>query len=110
MGSYLLTQVENMDDPAHDKPESLSQPNEFPRTPTWVITDWNEPESKAANAPRKFSIRDVWSLANICLVICLFVGWFILFIEAIDSPFQRGHELRMAYLIVLVCLVLRLLR
>src|SRR6266481_1254029 len=81
-----------MDDPAHDQRESLSQPKEFSRTPTWAITDWDEPESKAATAPPKFSIRDFRALANIGLAICLLVSAFVLFGDAVDSPFQRGHR------------------
>ncbi|SRR6266481_4647002 len=97
-----------MDDPAHDQRESLSQPKEFSRTPTWAITDWDEPESKAATAPPKFSIRDFRALANIGLAICLLVSAFVLFGDAVDSPFQRGHRTGVAWFIVLVCIALGL--
>ena len=102
MGSYLLAQVGNMNDPAHDKPESSSKPKEFPRTPTWVITDWDEPESKAA--PPKFSIRDVWSLAQRLLVVCLIT---VLFIVAIDSPSRAGRGIGLGSFFVLLYIARR---
>ena len=105
MGSYLLVQVENMNDPAHDKPESLSQPKGFPRTPTWVITDWDEPKSKAT--PPKFSIRDVWGLAQRLLVVFLINGWLVLFIVAIDSPSRAGRGIGLGSLFVLLYIARR---
>src|SRR6266446_8241729 len=98
-----------MDDPAHDQRESLSQPKEFPRTPTWAITDWDQPEFKAPPAPPKLSIRDVMALAKILLVICLSVGWLVLFIVTIGSPSRTGHGIGIGSFFVLVYIARRLL-
>ena len=96
-----------MNDPARDKRESSSQPNEFPRTPNWVITDWGEPESPVTP---KFWTEFVRALVKISLATGIFISAFVLFGDALDFSFQRGHRGSLTGFILLVCVALSVLR
>lgn len=99
-----------MNDPVQSKEESSSQPEKSSRTPTWVITEWEEPWAKPPPAPPKFSWGlTLWVLVKFGLAGSLMVCAFVFFGDAFEL-LGRGQRLNMWGFVLLFCLALAILR